>query len=106
MNEEVKLELKTQPKHVYNATLRYRDAKTALETFDAASRNTIKADGMKRTEADTDALVLVAEGRAAAARAFALAEAEMNATEAKTKCLLAEASLVSAETAAMSRISL
>ena len=105
MNDEVKEGLRTQPKRVYDATLRYRTAKTALEAFDAASRNTVKADGVKRTEADTDAMVTTAEGRNAMTRAFAEAEAEMNATEAQTKCLLAEASLVSAETAAMSRIS-
>ena len=105
MNEEVKEGLRTQPTKMFNATLRYRTAKTALERFDAASRNSVKADGVKRTEADTDAMVTVAEGRQTLAKEFAEAEAEMNATEAQTKCLLAEASLVSAETAAMSRIS-
>ena len=105
MNEEIKQRLQSQPKAVYDATLRYREAKTALETFDAASRNTVKSDGVKRTEADTDALVLTAKGRKEQAQAFASAEAEMNAVDAQTKCLLAEASLVSAETAAMSRIS-
>ena len=105
MNTELKERLRAQPRKVYEASARYRAAKTELETFDAASRVAVKADGVKRTEADTDALVLMAKGRGDIVKKFVLAEADMNGAETQTKCLLAEASLVSAETAAMSRIS-
>ena len=105
MNEELKDALKTQGERVRTAYVRATFAKNALEAFDAQSRNAIKADGVKRTEADTDALVTVAAGRVAMVADVAQTVADLEGTKADTQCLLAHVSLVCAETAAMSRIS-
>ena len=105
MNEELKDALKTQGERVRTAYARAMFAKNALEAFDAQSRNAIKADGVKRTEADTDALVTVAAGRAALLEGLVKATSELEGTKVDTQCLLAQVSLVCAETAAMSRIS-
>lgn len=105
MNEELKDALMTQGERVRGAYVRATTAKNALEAFDAQSRNAIKADGVKRTEADTDALVTVAAGRVALAADVAQTAADLEGTKADTQCLLAHVSLVCAETAAMSRIS-
>ena len=104
MNEELKEALETQGTTIRNAMFRYNTAKTALEAFDAKSRNAIKADGVKRTESDTDALVTVAAGRTELAAALVIANAELEGHKVNTQCLLAHVSLVCSETAAMSRI--
>lgn len=105
MNDAMKEALGTQGARVMGAVLRYKTAKAALEVFDANSRNAVKADGVKRTEADTDALVTVATGRSMLVDALCKSEAELEGYKTDTQCLLAHVSLVCSETAAMSRIS-
>ena len=105
MNEELKYSLTKQGMKVRVSYARYNMAKADLEKFDAQSRNAIKADGVKRTEADTDALVTVAMGRAELVETLVKAGAELEGDKVDTQCLLAHVSLVCAETAAMSRIS-
>lgn len=105
MNEELKEALRAQGDNVRAAYARANVAKNTLEAFDAQSRNAIKADGVKRTEADTDALVTVAAGRAGLVNDVSKTAADLEGTKVETQCLLAHVSLVCAETAAMSRIS-
>jgi len=105
MNDGLKEKLHGQGKLVGDSILRHKTAKAALATFDAHSRTAVKADGVKRTEADTDAAVLTTANRVSVEQAAIVAEAEMEATKTDTACLLAEVSLVCSETAAMSRIS-
>jgi hypothetical protein len=104
MNEELKKTLKGQRTLVYGAMLRFRHAKTKLEGFDATARVAIRADGVKRTESDVDALVLADPKRAPLEAEYAEAEAELSAVKVDTDCLLANVSLVCSETAAMSRV--
>ena len=103
-NDEIKLALQGQGGKVYASTLAYGEAKSALKLFDANSRVAVKADGVKRTEAETDALVLTAEGRGPLEKALAEAEAALAAVKSDSENLLALASMACAETAAMSRI--
>lgn len=105
MNDELKDALRNQGTVVKNAMLRFNRAKSALEAFDANTRNAVKADGVKRIEADTDALVTVAAGRANLVATMVIAAAELEGCKVDTQCLLAHVSLVCSETAAMSRIS-
>ena len=81
MNEAIKERLQGQGQKMGEAHFRFKTAKADLARFDAAARIAVKADGAKRTEAEKESV------------------------ETDTKCLLAEAGLVSAEVAAMSRIS-
>lgn len=104
MNDAVKKALKEQSVDVGAAVSHYKTAKAALDKFDANTRKAIKADGVKRTVDEVDALVLLAEGRDALVEAVNAAEAVYEATKTGTQCLLAEVSLVCSETAAMSRI--
>ena len=104
MNDELKASLKDQASEVGAAGYRYKTAKAALDKFDANTRKTVKADGVKRTVDEVDALVLLAEGRDALVEAVNNAEAAYEALRTRTQCLLAEVSLVCSETAAMSRI--
>ena len=111
MNDELKEALLGQGKRVREATLRAETAKSALETFDANSRNAIKAGGnppgwtKAPTDDDTKALILLQPGRAALVTERIATTADADGIEADTKCLLAHVSLVCSETAAMSRIS-
>ena len=105
MNEELKGALRSQGERVRNATRRYEESKLGLDTFDANSRIAVKADGVKRTESDTDAAVMALEARSALAGEAALAKAYLEGIKTDTQCLLAHVSLVCSETAAMSRIS-
>ena len=105
MNDELKDALRNQGAVIKNAMLRFNTAKNALEAFDANTRNAVKADGVKRTEADTDAMVTVAAGRANLTAALVIAYSELEGYKVDTQCLLAHVSLVCSETAAMSRIS-
>lgn len=111
MNEELKTALDGQGKRVRDAVLRAETAKSALETFDANSRNAIKAGGIPAgwakapTDDDAKTLVLATAGRAPLVAARIEAFADSEGIEAETKCLLAKTSLVCSETAAMSRIS-
>ena len=105
MNQELKDALKTQGEKVRTTMLRAESAKIDLETFDANSRISVKADGAKRTESDTDAAVMVAAGRSPLAVAAGTAKADLEGVKTDTQCLLAHVSLVCSETAAMSRIS-
>lgn len=104
MNEELKDALRTRGAFTHGCTARFKSAKAQLEAFDASSRCSIKADGIKRTEADTDALVTCASGREKLVSALIEAEAELSGCQVGNQCLLAETSLVCAEVAAMSRI--
>ena len=104
MNEDLKDALKTQGEKVRMTMLRAESAKIDLETFDAHTRIAIKADGVKRTESDTDAAVAVAHGRAPLVTAAILGKADLEGVKTDTQCLLAHVSLVCSETAAMSRI--
>lgn len=104
MNDAVKDALKEQGPEVGAAVYRYKTAKAALDKFDANTRKTVKADGVKRTVDEVDALVLLAEGRDALVEDANAAEAAYEAVRTGTQCLLAEVSLVCSETAAMSRI--
>ena len=104
MNEELKTALRAQRGLVFGATLRFRTAKTALEAFDATNHTAFRADGVKRTESDIDALVLADPRRTNMVAEFATAEAELTAVKVDTDCLLANVSLVCAETAALSRV--
>ena len=84
MNEELKDVLDAQGKRVRDAVFRAETAKSALETFDANSRNTIKASGIPPgwakapTDDDTKTLVIAAAGRAplVAERIATMADAE------------------------------
>ena len=105
MNEELKAALTSQGTKMREAVLRAETAKSALETFDANNRISVKADGVKRTEADTDAAVMVAAGRSPLVVAAGTAKADLEGVKTDTQCLLAHVSLVCSETAAMSRIS-
>ena len=111
MNDELKDALKTQGTRVREAVLRAETAKSALETFDANSRNAIKANGIPPgwakapTDDDAKTLVLAKTERAPLVTARIAAFADAEGIEADTKCLLAHVSLVCSETAAMSRIS-
>ena len=105
MNEAIKERLQGQGQKMGEAHFRFKTAKADLARFDAAARIAVKGDGAKRTEADTDAAVLVDPKRAPLESAAIMTEAEKESVETDTKCLLAEAGLVSAEVAAMSRIS-
>ena len=105
MNEELKAALTSQGTKMREAVLRAETAKIDLETFDANTRIAVKADGVKRTEADTDAAVAVAQGRAPLVNAAILCKADLEGVKTDTQCLLAHVSLVCSETAAMSRIS-
>ncbi len=105
MNEELKEKLRKQGKTVGEAIFRHRTAKGELARFDATARLAVKSDGMKRTEADTDAAVLADPKRASLEVELIATEAELEQVKTDTQCILAEVSLVCAETAAMSRIS-
>jgi len=105
MNEELKEKLRGRGLAVGGALFRYRTAKACLVTFDANARIAVKADGVKRTESDTDAAVLADPKRAPLEAAAIGAEAELEGAKTDTQCILAEVSLVCSETAAMSRIS-
>ena len=105
MNTELKAALTSQGAKVREAVLRAEAAKRALEAFDANTRISVKADGVKRTESDTDAAVMVAPGRSPLAVAAGTAKADLEGVKTDTQCLLAHVSLVCSETAAMSRIS-
>lgn len=104
MNDELKTRLDNQGMVVYGAAIRYESAKEKLDKFDAERRLAAKADGVKRTEAEVDAIVTASEGRGPLLEAFAEAKAAYDAVKTGTQCLLAKVSLVCAETAAMSRI--
>ena len=104
MNDELKTALRSQRDMVSGAVTRYENAKANLDRFDANARVAIKADGVKRTEADTDALVLADAKRITLEIALIEAKAELESVKVNTQCLLAEVSLVCSETAAMSRI--
>ena len=105
MNQELKAALMSQGERVRTATLRAETAKSVLENFDAQSRLAIKADGAKRTEADTDAAVTTALHREKVLLPAIDTKAELEGAKTDTQCLLAHVSLVCSETAAMSRIS-
>ena len=105
MNEEIKEKLRGQGKKVGEAYFRFKTAKADLARFDASTRVAVKADGVKRTEADMDAVVSIDPKRGPLERAAIVTEADKEAFDTDTKCLLAEAGLVSAEVSAMSRIS-
>ena len=105
MNTELKAALTSQGMKMREAVLRAETTKSALETFDANTRISVKADGVKRTESDTDAAVMVAAGRSPLAVAAGMAKADLEGVKTDTQCLLAHVSLVCSETAAMSRIS-
>ena len=111
MNEELKDALKTQGERVRNAVKCAETTKSALETFDAVTRNAVKAGGIPPgwtkapTDDDAKSLVLGNEARKPLVAANIEAKAAAEGIEADTKCLLAQVSLVCAETAAMSRIS-
>jgi len=105
MNEELKTALTSQGMKVREAMIRAEASKVALDTFDANSRISVKADGVKRTESDTDAAVMVAAGRSPLVVAAGTAKADLEGVKTDTQCLLAHVSLVCSETAAMSRIS-
>lgn len=110
-SEELKEALSIQGKRTRDASLRARTAKTALDKFDAESRCAIKKGGIPEgwskapTDDDTKALALLAKGREQLAQVNDEMQAENDGIEAETKCLVAHASVVCAETAAMSRIS-
>lgn len=105
MNEELKAALRGQGTKVREAMIRAEASKVALDTFDANTRISVKADGAKRTESDTDAAVMVAAGRPPLVVAAGTAKADLEGVKTDTQCLLAHVSLVCSETAAMSRIS-
>lgn len=105
MNQELKDALRGQGTKVREAMIRAEASKVALDTFDANSRISVKADGVKRTESDTDAAVMVAAGRSPLVVAAGTAKADLEGVKTDTQCLLAHVSLVCSETAAMSRIS-
>jgi|GEM_PF-1148997 len=105
MNEELKAALTSQGERVRNAVRRAELTKSALESFDAQSRVAIKADGLKRTEADVNAAVITAPTREKALLPAIDSKADLEGVKTDTQCLLAHVSLVCAETAAMSRIS-
>ncbi len=105
MNQELKDALRSQGEKVRNAVLRAELTKSALESFDAQSRVAIKADGVKRTEADMDAAVITAPTREKALLPAIDSKADLEGVKTDTQCLLAHVSLVCSETAAMSRIS-
>lgn len=110
MNEELKERLYGQGKKVFEATRRFENAKASLESIKGAARAGIRearasAREKPLNEADTDALVACDGGCIKAAAAHADAKAELEAIKTDSANLLAEASLVCAEVAAMSRIS-
>ena len=105
MNEGLKEALKTQGQKMRNALYCADMAKAALDKFDANTRIAVKGDGLKRTEADTDAAVLSAPKRDTLAATVSETKSELEGVKVDTQCLLAEVSLVCSETAAMSRIS-
>jgi len=105
MNDDLKEKLKTQGKAVYEATLRFEHCKMKLEKFDANSRLSVRATGVKLTESDVGAHILVAEERLLMATPVNEAKAELDGVKEDTKCLLALAALTCAEIAANSRIS-
>lgn len=104
MNEELKEQLKTQGKRISVATHNYEASKQALEQFDANSRVAVRADNVKRTEADVDALVLSNVGRLPLFEQYCENKAELEGLKTDTQCLLAHVSLICSETAALSRI--
>ena len=105
MNDELKDKLHGQGKLVGRAHFCFKTAKADLARFDANARIAVKADGVKRTEADTDAVVIADPKRAPLESAAIGSEAALEDAKTDTACLLAEVSLVCSETAAMSRIS-
>ena len=105
MNDQLKDRLETQGKMVYEATLRFENRKNNLDVFDANSRIKVRATGIKLTESDVSAHILIAEGRFSMAYPFNEAKAELESVKKDTDCLLALASLTCAEVAANSRIS-
>lgn len=104
MNEDLKSALQTQGPRTGQAIHAYETKKANLDAFDANSRIKIKSDGVKRTESETDAMVIASDGRAPLVAEMIAAKAEMEGMKTDTQCLLAHVSLVCAETAAMSRI--
>lgn len=105
MNDAIKEKLKNQAKAVYDATLRFENSKTKLETFDAHSRLAARNTGAKLTENDVEAMVAVTPDRGVLTTPMNEARAELEAVKKDTECLLALASLACAEVAANSRIS-
>ena len=105
MNDDLKERLSTQGKRVCEATLRFEDRKSKLEVFDANSRIKVRATGLKLTEGDVSAHILIADGRLVLTVPLNEAKAELEALKKDTDCLLALASLTCAEVAANSRIS-
>lgn len=104
MNEELKTTLQGQGMRMSGAVRRYEHAKGALDLYDAQNRIKVKADGVKRTESEVDALVVSAEGRGPLTADLIDAKAELEGVKTASQCVLAECSLICSETAAMSRI--
>lgn len=104
MNEDLKSALQTQGPRMGRAIYAYETKKANLDAFDANSRIKIKSDGVKRTESETDAMVIAAEGRGPVVLDMINAKAEMEGMKTDTQCLLAHVSLVCAETGASGRI--
>ncbi len=104
MNDELKDALRMQGPRTIGAIKRFEHDKKELEKFDANTRGKIRGDGVKRTESDVDAMILLEPGRDVLADAFADSKANLEGAKADIQCILAEVSLVCSETAAMSRI--
>ena len=103
--EETRARLIGQRALVYGAMMRFENAKAKLDAYDAGARVKIRADGVKRTESDVDAMVISDPQRAPLEAEMIASKAEMESLKVDTQCLLAQASLDCAEVAAMSRIS-
>lgn len=103
--DDLKAKLRGQRALIRCALVREGNAKVALKTFDANTWNRIRGDGVKRTEADVNALVQIEPGRAGLEADLINAGAEAESLKVDTQAMLAEASIVCSEIAALSRIS-
>ena len=105
MNDDLKEKLSSQGKRMGEATLRFEHHKNKLDVFDANSRIKVRAAGLKLTESDVAAHILIVDGRLVLAAPLNDAKAELESVKKDTDCLIALASLTCAEVAANSRIS-
>lgn len=104
MNEELKVALQSQGPRMAAVVGQYETAKNALETFDANSRIKVKADGVKRTESEVDAMVQVVDGRPPLVEAMIAAKAALEGVKTDGMCLISHVGLICAETGAAGRI--
>jgi len=104
MNDEIKTQLDNQGNKIRVAFLRCDTSKAGLDAYDAQTRNRVRADGVKRTEADIEALVISDLDRPGLLSMYLEAKAEYEGAKVETQCLLAKVSLVCSEIAAASRI--